>query len=46
MVGEIPREPLSVQPRTDLLAALDAPGPGSRVVVVHALTGLRVIHGT
>jgi hypothetical protein len=41
MVGEIPREPLGFQPRTDLLAALDAPGPVSRVVVVHALTGLR-----
>ena len=46
MVGEIPREPLSVQPRTDLLAALDAPGPGSRVVVVHALTGLRGVGKT
>jgi hypothetical protein len=40
MVGEIPREPLGFQPRTDLLAALDVPGQGSRVVVVHALTGL------
>jgi hypothetical protein len=46
MVGEIPREPLSSQPRTDLLAALDAPGPGSRVVVVHALTGLRGVGKT
>jgi hypothetical protein len=46
MVGEIPREPLSFQPRTDLLAALDASGPGSRVVVVHALTGLRGVGKT
>jgi hypothetical protein len=36
MVGEIPQEPLGFQPRSDLLAALDVPGPGSRVVVVHA----------
>ena len=46
MVGEIPRAPLGFQPRTDLLAALDAPGPGSRVVVVHALTGLRGVGKT
>ena len=46
MVGEVPREPLGFQPRTDLLAALDAPGPGSRVVVVHALTGLRGVGKT
>ena len=46
MVGEIPQEPLGFQPRADLLAALDAPGPGSRVVVVHALTGLRGVGKT
>ena len=46
MIGEIPREPLGFRPRTDLLAALDAPGPGSRVVVVHALTGLRGVGKT
>ena len=46
MVGEIPREPLGFQPRTDLLAALDSSGPGSRVVVVHALTGLRGVGKT
>ena len=46
MAGEIPREPLGFQPRIDLLAALDTPGPGSRVVVVHALTGLRGVGKT
>jgi tetratricopeptide (TPR) repeat protein len=40
VAGEIPQEPLGFQPRADLLAALDAPGPGSRVQVVHALTGM------
>jgi uncharacterized protein DUF4062 len=39
VTGEIPQEPLGFQPRADLLAALDAPGPGTRVV--HALTGMR-----
>ena len=43
---EIPREPLGFQPRIDLLAALDTAGPGSRVVVVHALTGLRGVGKT
>ena len=30
VAGEIPQEPLGFQPRADLLAALDAPGPDSR----------------
>jgi hypothetical protein len=30
VVGEIPQEPLGFQPRPDLLAGLDAPGPAFR----------------
>ena len=41
VVGEIPQEPLGFQPRAELLAGLEAPGPGSRVVVVRAVTGMR-----
>src|ERR1700730_7073403 len=36
VAGEIPQEPLGFQPRAELLDALDAPGPGARVQVVHA----------
>jgi hypothetical protein len=46
VAGEIPQEPLGFQPRADLLAALDTPGLGSRVQVVHALTGMRGVGKT
>ena len=46
VTGEVPQEPLGFQPRVDLLAALEGPGPGSRVRVVHALTGMRGVGKT
>jgi hypothetical protein len=41
VVGDIPDEPLGFQRRADLLAALDAAGRSSRLVVVHTVTGMR-----
>ena len=46
LVGEVPQEPVGYQPRPDLLAELDAPGPGLQVRVVHALTGMRGVGKT
>ena len=44
VAGEIPQEPLGFQPRTDLLAALDAPDPVVRPV--RTLTGMRGVGKT
>ena len=46
IAGEIPQEPLGYQARDDLLAALEAPGRGGRVTVVHAVTGMRGVGKT
>jgi hypothetical protein len=46
VVGDVPQEPAEFQPRADLLAELDAPGPRGRVRVVHAVTGMRGVGKT
>jgi len=46
VVGDVPQEPAGFQPRADLLAELDAPGPRERVRVVHAVTGMRGVGKT
>jgi tetratricopeptide (TPR) repeat protein len=46
VVGDVPQEPAGFQPRADLLAELDAPGPRGRVQVVHAVTGMRGVGKT
>jgi tetratricopeptide (TPR) repeat protein len=46
VVGEIPQAPLGFQPRTDLLAVLDASGSQSKVARVQAVIGMRGVGKT
>jgi tetratricopeptide (TPR) repeat protein len=41
IIGEVPQEPPAYQPRADLIAKLDSPGPDGRSAIVRVLTGLR-----
>ena len=44
VAGDVPQQPPGFQPRTELLAELEAAGPG--VSVVHAVTGMRGVGKT
>ena len=46
LVGEIPQEPAGYQSRAGLVAALDATGAQSHVIVVRAVTGMRGVGKT
>ena len=46
VVGDVPHEPPAYQPRTDLLAAIDAPAGPGRVSVIRVITGLRGVGKT
>lgn len=46
LVGDIPREPVAFQSRTELLSCLDDPSEGERVTVVSAITGARGVGKT
>ena len=45
VVGDVPQEPAAFQPRAELMEALER-GPGARVSVVFAVTGIRGVGKT